>query len=104
VQEALFRRTLLRLGGDSTKLSPIPVALILGPLAVATTAIAQTDHAVKYHATINDVEYAYGVAPPASHVTPGQIPTPTAMILSSFLYEWRILCDVLNGCFSRRLR
>jgi hypothetical protein len=72
------------LGGDSTKLLPIPVALLLRILADVTTAIAQTDHVVNYHATISDVKSVYGVAPPVSHVKPGKIQTPTAIILSSF--------------------
>jgi acetamidase/formamidase len=32
---------------------------------------AQTANAVKYHATINDVKYVYGMAPPVAHVKPG---------------------------------
>ena len=40
---------------------------------VTIAARAQTPKAVKYHATINEVKYVYGVAPPVLHVKPGDI-------------------------------
>lgn len=39
---------------------------ILGPTAAA-------QNVVKYHATINDVKYVYGVAPPVARLKPGEI-------------------------------
>ena len=42
-------------------------------VSVALAATAQTANAVKYHATINDVKYVYGTAPPVVHVKPGEI-------------------------------
>jgi amidase len=51
----------------------IGLALLSGLLAAATTTGAQTGSVVKYHATISDVKYVYGVAPPVAHVKPGDI-------------------------------
>jgi amidase len=42
-------------------------------LLVAFGARAQTANTVKYHATINDVKYVYGVASPVAHVKPGDV-------------------------------
>jgi amidase len=46
-----------------------------GALAVAASAAAQTPppRVVKYHATIADVKYVYGVAPPVARLQPGDI-------------------------------
>ena len=41
--------------------------------ALSCAALAQTAGVVKYHATINDVKYAYGPAAPVAHVKPGDI-------------------------------
>ncbi|HYL82986.1 MAG TPA: acetamidase/formamidase family protein [Candidatus Angelobacter sp.] len=49
-----------------------PIMCVLGIVIAATSAFAQTVHVVKYHATINDVKYVYGVAPPVAHVKPGE--------------------------------
>ena len=47
-------------------------ALLVSALVVpAATATAQ--NVVKYHATINDVKYVYGVAPPVARLKPGEI-------------------------------
>src|SRR5262249_22091535 len=40
---------------------------------VSYAAMAQTSNVVKYHATINDVKYVYGSAPPVMHVRSGDI-------------------------------
>jgi amidase len=43
-------------------------------LLLVTFAVhAQIGNTIKYHATINDVKYVYGVAPPVAHVKPGGI-------------------------------
>lgn len=44
----------------------LPVLVVLG-----STAAAQT--VVKYHATINDVKYAYGVSLPVARLKPGDV-------------------------------
>jgi amidase len=42
-------------------------------LLLSVVAVAQTGTAVKYHATINDVKYVYGMAAPVAHVKSGDI-------------------------------
>ena len=51
----------------------IRLAALSGLLAAASTAGAQTANVVKYHATISDVKYVYGIATPVAHVKPGEI-------------------------------
>jgi len=48
-------------------------ALLSGTLACATSAVAQASNVVKYHVTINDVKYVYGVVPPVAYLKPGDI-------------------------------
>jgi amidase len=42
-------------------------------LLLPVVAAAQTGAAIKYHATINDVKYVYGMAAPVAHVKSGEI-------------------------------
>lgn len=51
---------------------PFRVGLVASVLAAFwTTAIAQ--NVVKYHASINDVKYVYGIAPPVARLKPGDV-------------------------------
>jgi amidase len=51
----------------------IGVALFSGMLAGTTTGFAQSGNVVKYHATMTDVKYVYGVAEPVARLKPGDI-------------------------------
>src|SRR5437879_12343597 len=42
-------------------------------LSVTTTGFGQSGNVVKYHATMKDVKYVYGVAEPVAHVKSGDI-------------------------------
>jgi acetamidase/formamidase len=48
-------------------------ALVSTMLSVTTTGFAQSGNVVKYHATMKDVKYVYGVAEPVAHVKSGDI-------------------------------
>jgi amidase len=47
--------------------------LFSGMLAGTTTGFAQSGNVVKYHATMTDVKYVYGVAEPVARLKPGDI-------------------------------
>src|SRR5216683_982671 len=51
----------------------IGFALFSGMLAGTTTGFAQSGNVVKYHATMTDVKYVYGVAEPVARLKPGDI-------------------------------
>src|SRR6266849_5523109 len=51
----------------------IGFALFSGMLAETTTGFAQSGNVVKYHATMTDVKYVYGVAEPVARLKPGDI-------------------------------
>ena len=51
-------------------LMPLACAALLAPSAAAQPAAPRV---VKYHATIADVKYVYGVAPPVARLQPGDI-------------------------------
>ncbi|PYX67235.1 MAG: acetamidase [Acidobacteria bacterium] len=48
-------------------------ALVSTMLSVTTTGFGQSGNVVKYHATMKDVKYVYGVAEPVAHVKSGDI-------------------------------
>jgi amidase len=49
------------------------LAIIIGMLAATSAPTAQGGNIVKYHATIKDVKYVYGEAPPVARLKPGDI-------------------------------
>ena len=51
----------------------IGCALLTGMLAGATAGLAQNGNVVKYHATMTDVKYVYGVAEPVARLKSGDI-------------------------------
>ena len=51
----------------------IGCALLTGMLAGATAGVAQNGNVVKYHATMTDVKYVYGVAEPVARLKSGDI-------------------------------
>src|SRR5216683_1082893 len=51
----------------------IGFALFSGMLAGTTTGFAQSGNVVKYHATMTDVKYVYGVAEPVARLKSGDI-------------------------------
>ena len=51
----------------------IGFALLTGMLAGATAGLAQNGNVVKYHATMTDVKYVYGVAEPVARLKSGDI-------------------------------
>ena len=51
----------------------IGFALFSGMLAETTTGFAQSGNVVKYHATMTDVKYVYGVAEPVARLKSGDI-------------------------------
>ena len=48
-------------------------ALVSTMLSVAATGFGQSVNVVKYHATMKDVKYVYGVAEPVAHLKSGEI-------------------------------
>src|SRR5437879_4587259 len=51
----------------------IAFALCSAMLSVTATSFAQSGNVVKYHATMKDVKYVYGVAEPVAHLKSGDI-------------------------------
>jgi hypothetical protein len=58
-------------GRDSERGSSLKLLIAL--FLAAFCATAQAPAVVKYRASISDVKYVYGVAPPVAHVKPGEI-------------------------------
>jgi acetamidase/formamidase len=55
------------------KIEPVRLLFLAGLLASAAALAAQTGNVVKYHATLDDVKYVYGVATPVARLKPGDI-------------------------------
>jgi amidase len=54
-------------------LTTLPVAAQNPPSAPSTNSAQGKPDVVRYHATIDDVKYVYGTAPPVAHLRPGNI-------------------------------